>query len=999
MRFLPKILFFALIFCSQFSYAQLFEYRHYSTKSGLPQSVVNSAAEDQFHQIWFSTYDGLSVFDGQNFNTITINQGLPVSVVINTVFFNNKIYSGLRGSLVEIDPDTKAVKVLAKVKENNDVGDCLAANGKIYFTSDSSLYEYENEVVRKSDLTSIQLYGQFTKLHRIGAKLFLATPTMVAVYNNETDFPNKPASRFPIKKVKSIFEFNGKIFAYGEKQLFELSNNQNILVKTFSDTEPIRNIIPYSKSILIGYGNEGLIILDSTFTKKYTFNRTNGLISNLIIRVFVDSSRNIWLLTEGAGVLLIKNIETLNFNRLTNFEVSFPYVLIQRNNNDIFVGAVGDGLSLVSPDGKVKQRWFKDKYVMTAVMDKKNLLWFDVQTVGLYTMDQSNNPVKIQTPDIVGGNIRSMKVDSKNRIWLASNYGIYRIENGKLTTLYDGPANKITPYFCDFDLVNDSTLVLASEVEGLFKFENGKLKHFGKIEKGQKLTSFKRVFVDSKNNLYAGSSDGVYKSTDYTTLTKIADSEKNNAGAVWGLMEDRHHRIWASASKGIFVISSDTDNTFLNEDFGLNPSEYNRFSLMEDSEGYVWAGSVDNLIKLNPNILEKIPSIPMLRIKRIISNKGLTEFQPTLNLERDVKWIQFELGLSDFTAREKVTFRYRALSRDSVWLPATKSSDLLLDNLTPGKTDLEISALDFLGRETNRIRISYFLPHPYWQSFWFISCVVLVVVLGVYNLYLFRLRILNEREKKLSELVHERTLALEENKRFVENLIDSATEIIFTTDVNGRIQIWNLEAQNFFGLSKEEIAGHTIDVIDTSDQQPITEIFKKVQQGKLILREKIEMKSRYSETGLILVSSYPMLDENGKVLSIVYILTDLKQHHLLESELLEKEKFIAGLDVLKNTLSTITHYINNSITAVLGIAEMAKTKEKYRIKLVEVAINQSLEIRAVIKSLENINSQLDFKTTEYPDLAHHIFDIKNEVEMHLQSYKDLTTKPDDSESV
>ena len=970
-------------------FAQLFDYRQYTTRSGLVQSVVSSAAEDQFHQIWFSTYDGLSVFDGLSFSNLSIRQGLPVAVVINTSFFNNKIYSGLRGSLIVVDPETKFVKVLAKLPGNDDVNFLIPANGKIYFNSAGLLYQIENDSVSSINTPMLENSPVISILQKTGDQIFLADKKKLFVYDSEINFPLNPNRSFEVKNPKSVFIFNGRKFVYADFTLYELTDQGLKKEERFNRDENVRNIIPYNESRLIGFGNNGISVFDSAFTQIHEFNSSNGLISNLILNVFIDSFKNIWVLTEGSGIVLIRNLETLNFNHQADFKVSFPYLLINRSNSEFIIGAIGNGLSLAGYDGVIKQRWFGKKYVMAGAADRNKRVWFDVQGDGLYYMDRNNIPVKFKTPPIVGGNLRTIKIDSKNRIWMASNYGFYMIENGHLNILYDGIETKITPFFSDLDIIDDGTIVLASEVNGLFKYSNGILSHFDSIKTESPVTSIKRVFVDSKKRLLIASNEGVYVSSDYRTFAKIADSEKQDAGTVWGLMEDSQHRIWASASKGIFVIDPDSKVYFLNEDFGLNPSEFNRFSLMEDDNGYIWAGSVDNLIRINPDITRKIPNAPTLRIKNIITNSGFVDREPVINLKRDVQWIQFELGLSDFTAREKISFRYRILNRDTLWLPSTKNSAILIDNLSPGDFEIEFSAIDFLGRETNRVRSSFYIPEPYWKNSWLIFAFILILIFAVYNIYLYRLGILSQREKKLEELIKTRTQALESAKTFIENLIDSATEIIFTTDLDGNIQIWNVESANFFGLTKENILNRNMSLIDSfKGDVSLQSILQISKSGKVTQRMKLELKGTSDSYSLVLASSYPLTDDQGNIVSIVFMLTDLEQHRLLEAELLEKEKFIAGIEVLKNTLSTITHYVNNSITAIIGTAEMAQTKDKFKDKLVEIALNQSLEIRAVINSLENLNSKLDMKTKEYPDLTHQIFDIQHDIEMHLKKYRE-----------
>lgn len=984
------IIFCTLLFTSQITFSQVFEIRNYTTKSGLNQSVVTFATQDLYHQMWFATYDGLSVFDGQNFSNISVLNGLPVPIANRVQLFNGKIYACLRGALVEIEPNTKAVTVLSQFKGDSDVREMTAANGIIYFVSDTSLYQFQSgkeSHVNDFIFSKSILISQIIVLDN---QYYMITDKNILVYKNEKNFPLKPTHVLDIQNVQSIFNFNHKKYVLANNFIYELTDKGLAKPHPLDTSIPtLKGVVLFNQTILLGYGNSGLFFLDTTFTTKNHFHRNNGLTTNLIMNVFVDVSNNIWVLTEGAGIILIRSIDILNFNAGSHFPINFTYLLVRHSSKEFLLGSVGDGLNLVDTEGNIIKRWLSNQTVMSGVLDSNDRFWFDVQNVGFYYMDHLGTPIRFETPKLVGGNVRVLKQDQKNRIWLGTNRGIYRIDRNKLEKIYEGNDDSQTLFFNDLAVINDSTAMVVSEVNGLYLLTHHSLKNIDFMNIPISKNAIKRILLDSNKRIWIASTDGVFASEDYVHFNNILNTKDFNSGAVWGLMEDRDHRIWASATKGIFVISADQSVRFLNENYGLNSSEYNRFSLMQDDAGYIWAGAVDNLVKINPMILQHTPITPSLRLQKILTNIGEVQIDTTINLTREVKWIQFEMGLSDFVARDKVMFRYRIVSRDTVWLPSIKSSKILLDNLTPGYFDIELSAIDFLGRDSNHIKISFYLPKPFWLSTWFITLLVVFLFILIYYLYQFRLHVLEEREIKLSALIAERTQELESNKKFIEQLIDSATEVIFTVNADGQIQIWNLEAQQYFGFTKEEIFEKQISIIDEMDSHPLYAIFKSVTEGKNVHREKIELKAKNEDFGLMLVSSYPMLDENGTVISVVFIMTDVKQHELLESELLE---YVTGLALLKNTLSTITHYVNNSITAVLGVAEMAKTKEKYQAKLVDVAIAQSLEIRAVIKSLENINSKLDIKTTQYPDLTHHIFDIQSEIDAHLKSYKDLISK-------
>ena len=94
----------------------------------------------------------------------------------------------------------------------------------------------------------------------------------------------------------------------------------------------------------------------------------------------------------------------------------------------------------------------------------------------------------------------------------------------------------------------------------------------------------------------------------------------------------------------------------------------------------------------------------------------------------------------------------------------------------------------------------------------------------------------------------------------------------------------------------------------------------------------------------------------------------------------EKQRQVA-IETLKRTLITLSHYINNSLTAILGRAEMCvgqESFEKYD-KLISECRSQTERILTVLKALDRIVKDMDMRTTHYPGIQKAMFDIEKEV--------------------
>ena len=71
---------FAALFSSAIQAEQL-PIKTYTTADGLAHGTVNSIYQDHKGYIWFSTFEGLSLFDGYGFTNFNQRDGLPPGVV------------------------------------------------------------------------------------------------------------------------------------------------------------------------------------------------------------------------------------------------------------------------------------------------------------------------------------------------------------------------------------------------------------------------------------------------------------------------------------------------------------------------------------------------------------------------------------------------------------------------------------------------------------------------------------------------------------------------------------------------------------------------------------------------------------------------------------------------------------------------------------------------------------------------------------------------------
>ncbi len=118
----------------------------------------------------------------------------------------------------------------------------------------------------------------------------------------------------------------------------------------------------------------------------------------------------------------------------------------------------------------------------------------------------------------------------------------------------------------------------------------------------------------------------------------------------------------------------------------------------------------------------------------------------------------------------------------------------------------------------------------------------------------------------------------------------------------------------------------------------------------------------------------------------------LKEFILKEKEKKEKilkERQRAQLETLRQILTTLAHYINNSNTTIFGYAQLAKnnpTNKNTIEKLIEISMKETKRITFVLQELENLVNRLELQTTSYLDVPNAMFDIERKINDKMKKF-------------
>ncbi len=134
----------------------------------------------------------------------------------------------------------------------------------------------------------------------------------------------------------------------------------------------------------------------------------------------------------------------------------------------------------------------------------------------------------------------------------------------------------------------------------------------------------------------------------------------------------------------------------------------------------------------------------------------------------------------------------------------------------------------------------------------------------------------------------------ERESLFHAGLLGAVSEGVIVTDADWRITYWNRGAERLYGWRAEEVLGQN--VLDVVPSEPSVEQAKEIMAhlaaGKSWSGEFIARRRDGSDL-LVAVSDTPMLDENGALVGLIGISSDLTEHHELRKG---RERLVALLD-------------------------------------------------------------------------------------------------------
>jgi len=376
--------------------------------------------------------------------------------------------------------------------------------------------------------------------------------------------------------------------------------------------------------LYVAHFGMGLTVIDIKKRKAENFVTdaagSNGLLSDFVRTIMIDSRQNIWVGTNNGAVIF--NPSTKKFS-----EIPTKGGMIPDNIHDIY--ETRDGIILISSDlGEVTQLELENNnpdgsayYNVTSVSpsdsglsspnvrkiqeDAYGNLWIGHYSSGVDFVHKDQPLFKNDNLSDLNGKphkIYGIAFDRDGNLWLGGENMLALYRNGSVVRSWD-----LSPYLnrqksVVAEVFSDSqgNIWLGINDVGVLRYDPRK-DSFVHVDLGQPL-DVQAFWEDKDGRIWIGTeigpSNSLFSYKDGTLVIEKSYNDKMPRPTLSSIMRDNKERLWiGSIAKGLYVFNDAGERLVkMGEGDGLPSDNIN--SIFQDSEGTVWIGTSEGLVRM-----------------------------------------------------------------------------------------------------------------------------------------------------------------------------------------------------------------------------------------------------------------------------------------------------------------------------------------------------------------------------------------------------------------
>lgn len=806
---------------------------HYTPKDGLISNSIRNIYQDSKGRLYFTSMNGLSVYDGARFSNYTLANGLDNDIVncvielgddsIWIVTNNRKIQCLTKGKL-----KTMVFNELPPLINNL----ILDERGNLYAASEQGLYRLEKNKferlpfidVNDRDVNkfigNILPFGKLLLVERDNSLLdrkerfvlYLYDPEqkkIIAQTQKEVIFQvaNAPDGRIWVSTGENILSLDTTELKKGKIVLRELPARFDNIKNSglgFISFDQYSNCWMTDKASVLKK-----ISSDGNFT---SFTKTSGLSTMDVGQIFLDKEGTTWIPSFKNGVdKLVHN----NFSFIPEpFGLnSPPFISYTAHKDQMLLFSSTQEKAIFKGNNVVRSFDIKNANQLIQLIETPKGI-FGVSDHAIYKLNRSGN---ILSPsaifiDTVDNYMCSPIADKNGNLLLCGKNYLTAVVNGKTIS-----RARINYFTSNSALDTAGNFWIVTRAGELVRFETnpGMPDRYleQKISFSKELSGINpRAFTIDRNNLFLIGSriSGLYA----FRLTNGALKLQFQITAAMGLSDnfisylavDGDNNIWACSPAGLDKINIKNGTPVIENITRQNNIYQSVDKVVIDKKNTAWALLSNGLIKITTGNKQPSGYVPSLIVSMIKAGKDTMKMEAGTKLSHKQNNLSFYFAATSFLDEKQVLYSYRLHgSTNTQWSEPSNNATFSFIDLRPGEYTLEIKANFPAGRYPEQItHYDFSILPPWWQTWWFRS----VAGILIFGLLIIGIRFYYRRklEKQLAAL--EKQQAIEKERTRI------------ATDMHDDLGA---------GLSRIKFLSETIG-LKKQQQEPIEEDVNKIRQ-------------------------------------------------------------------------------------------------------------------------------------------------------------------------
>ncbi|MES2566148.1 MAG: two-component regulator propeller domain-containing protein [Bacteroidota bacterium] len=418
---------------------------------------------------------------------------------------------------------------------------------------------------------------------------------------------------------------------YGGASKFNGKTFQNYSPKNGLANHYVNAIIEDQFHLITVGTIDGLSVIDKVKGQINNYYIKDGLPSNNVTSFCLDPNKGLWtgtnkglciwdgkkviqvpffknynitclLYSEKLGIIIGTNrglfLQDLNSNafKVIAADIAITCVSENKSNNTLYAGTT-NGLYILDLEKKVSNIFHVsngliDEEITSVLCQGNEAVWIGSKT-GLISFNGKDFSYFTIGFDNNSNHIRSLLVDYENNLWIGTHSGLYKYR-GKGFTVYDRQNGLGSAFIYQITRDKNQNLWFGTEANGVYKFSNGFFKNYS-TKQGLLDNKVSAILPFDDGSVWFGTDKGIslYKNEKITNLFPKAIFKQEVP--INCFYRDSKNTIWVGGQNGLSSIKKNSSGyviTYHKLPVKLVEKEgYAVWSIIEDSQGFIWAGT------------------------------------------------------------------------------------------------------------------------------------------------------------------------------------------------------------------------------------------------------------------------------------------------------------------------------------------------------------------------------------------------------------------------